>query len=53
MSDEPQKSDAPIRVPTGIVEHWCEHDGCRRWGAWCFARGRQTVWNCIEHRPDE
>ncbi|MEO4000292.1 hypothetical protein [Mesorhizobium sp. CAU 1732] len=54
MSDEPQKSDAPIRVPAGIIEHWCEHpSGCRRWGSWGFARGRQSVWFCFEHRPEE
>lgn len=52
MSDEQRPTDAP-RPPKnadGIHEHWCEHPGCKKWGGWGFARGRDTVWFCFEHR---
>jgi hypothetical protein len=41
------------RAPVGIVDHYCEHPGCREWGGWGFARGRgKPPWYCYEHRED-
>jgi hypothetical protein len=31
-------------------EHWCEHDGCKRWGSFGFDTRDGTVWYCGEHR---
>jgi hypothetical protein len=54
VSDEPTRStDAPIRVPAGIIEHWCEHPGCKKWGSLGFPRGKLTAWFCGEHKTDE
>ena len=44
--------ELPARKPQGIVEHYCEHPGCRQWGGWGFPRGRRTVWFCYAHRED-
>ena len=32
--------DEPMRTPAGIVEHWCDHPGCKRWG--CLVMRRDT-----------
>ena len=40
------------RTPAGIVAHWCEHDGCRKWGGFGFDRPDRTIWFCGEHRQD-
>lgn len=41
------------RAESGIHEHWCEHPGCKRWGSFGFAAGRETKWFCGAHRPFE
>jgi len=52
MSDERPLSATP-HTP-GIVEHWCEHPGCKEWGAFGYSRGKNqpSVWFCREHRED-
>ena len=36
----------------GVWEHYCEHPGCEKWGAFGFIKGRQQAWFCFEHRAD-
>ena len=55
MSDAPPPA-APILLAdathtrAGVVEHWCEHPGCKKWGGRGYARGKdRTVWFCFEH----
>jgi hypothetical protein len=51
MGDETRS--APPSTHSGIWEHWCEHPGCKQWGAWGYASGRgPSNWYCWEHRPD-
>lgn len=54
MSDEFRPGEVPARAPhTGIVEHLCEHPGCRKWGGWGYSRPRtETRWFCYEHKAD-
>jgi len=55
MSDELLKvGTAAPRISPGIVEHWCEREGCSNWGSHGYSRGRNqpTVWFCYEHRAD-
>ncbi len=40
------------RTPAGVVEHWCEHPGCGKWGGFGFLRHGVTVWYCFEHRDE-
>lgn len=31
-------------------EHWCDYDGCKRWGSFGKERSRgETEWRCLEH----
>jgi hypothetical protein len=48
MSDDPL-AIRPIVLPHKLYEHFCEHVGCKAWGGWGYARGKQTVWFCWEH----
>ena len=55
MSDDPLPP-APIvladtaHTRAGVVEHWCEHPGCTKWGGRGYARGKgPTIWFCFEH----
>lgn len=51
MSDDPHaKPLEHPRTPANILAHWCSHPGCEKWGGWGFARGKETVWFCYEHR---
>ena len=55
MSDEPIRLDEHRQsTPAGIWEHYCEHPGCKRWGAYGYQVGRQTPahWFCLEHRDE-
>jgi hypothetical protein len=49
MSDEPIRLPAGVepehRVPVGIIDHYCEHPGCKEWGYLGFARGREASRN--------
>lgn len=39
--------------PPGIVEHLCEHPGCKEWGAWGYSRMKEEPrWFCTEHRDE-
>jgi hypothetical protein len=52
MGDE-TRPGTEHRAPTGIYEHWCEHDGCTEWGAWGYSRTKlETRWYCYEHRDE-
>ncbi len=44
-------ADQPPRR-TGIVEHWCDHPGCKRWGCFGHQTRYGTLWLCLEHRGD-
>lgn len=48
MSDEGR-----ISRPDGLlVEHYCDRDGCKRWGCYGFEESRSiTLWYCAEHQP--
>ena len=37
---------------TGIVEHWCDHPGCKCWGSFGHQTRYGTLWLCLEHRGD-
>ncbi|MBD0417492.1 hypothetical protein [Oryzicola mucosus] len=51
MSDEPNA--LPHSTPAGLYEHYCEHDGCARWGSFGFARAKEAPhWFCFEHRDE-
>lgn len=52
MSDEAARADSePVRKPGPIVEHWCEHPGCIKWGSFGFANGKEAPrWFCGDHR---
>ncbi|WP_292331735.1 hypothetical protein [Mesorhizobium sp.] len=52
MSDDPSSQPVPASRATRIYENYCEHPGCTKWGGWGFARGKQTIWFCREHRED-
>lgn len=33
-------------------DHYCEHEGCKRWGAIGYSHGKAEVrWWCGEHYP--
>ncbi|MBP2560874.1 hypothetical protein J2857_003643 [Neorhizobium galegae] len=33
-------------------EHWCEVEGCNKWGGLGFGKGAQPMrWWCAEHYP--
>jgi len=50
MSDE---AGAGTRRETVVVEHWCEHPGCKKWGSLGFASGKEEPqWFCGEHQPE-
>jgi len=51
MSEETSPAEEPIRAPTGIIEHWCEYPGCKKWGSFGEPHGKETLWYCGEHRP--
>lgn len=40
------------QAPAGIWEHWCEHEGCKRWGSLGFQSRYGVTWFCGEHRED-
>jgi hypothetical protein len=44
--------DVLTRTPAGIIEHWCDHPGCKRWGCFGFPTRVGTSWFCGEHRGD-
>ena len=48
MSDQ----DTTAR-PHLIVEHWCEHAGCSKWGGAGYAKTKLDAprWWCWEHYP--
>ena len=57
MSDEPirlpQGVEPAHRAPVGIVDHYCEHPGCKEWGSFGFARGKgEPKWFCRGHKTD-
>ncbi len=48
MSDETRTA----RADSIIVEHYCEHDGCKEWGCYGFEESRAvTRWFCPDHQP--
>lgn len=48
MSDETRAT----RTDSVIVEHYCDHDGCKKWGCYGFEESRAiTLWYCAEHQP--
>ena len=48
MSDETRTT----RTDSVIVEHYCCHDGCKKWGCYGFEESRVvTLWYCAEHQP--
>ena len=50
MSDEILLKRA---TPPGIVEHYCEHPGCKAWGAWGYSRMKgASRYFCYEHRDE-
>ena len=58
MSDEIRLPTAGItetrRAPGGLYVHYCEHEGCKAWGGWGYARSKRspTHWFCYGHRDD-
>jgi hypothetical protein len=51
MSDEQRQT--LTHAPT-LYEHYCEVDGCKKWGALGYDVGRgETRWFCFEHRWHE
>lgn len=50
MSDE---TGAVIAPAAGPYVHYCEHPGCKAWGAFGFASGPSAPnWFCSEHKPE-
>ncbi|GEC42182.1 Rieske Fe-S protein [Sinorhizobium meliloti] len=50
MSDE---AGASTFKETVAYEHWCEHAGCKKWGSFGFALGKEEPrWFCAEHQPE-
>lgn len=53
MSDEPNaQSVADYRTPAGLFEHFCEREGCSKWGGWGFLLHGRPAYFCYEHRQD-
>lgn len=57
MSDETRPvSLTPIEArplpAQGIDDHWCMHEGCKRWGSFGYDRRFGTHWFCGDHRSD-
>lgn len=51
MSDE--QSTAPRKTPSGIYDHFCESEGCKKDGSRGFATGKQAPhWFCYEHKAE-
>jgi hypothetical protein len=51
MSEQENTPNPQQPTPPGIVEHWCEHDGCAKWGSFGYATGRaEPRWYCGDHR---
>lgn len=51
MSDE--QTTAPRKTPSGIYEHFCESEGCKKDGSRGFATGKQAPhWFCYEHKAE-
>lgn len=51
MSDEPSKKLTELPHTTaGIHEHWCEHPGCKRWGA-VSALALRGAWRRLAQQP--
>jgi hypothetical protein len=41
------------RLPAqGIDEHWCMHEGCRKWGSFGFDGRFGTTWFCGDHQHE-
>jgi hypothetical protein len=53
LSDEPGPAEEPVRVPTGLFTHYCEHPGCGKWGSFGEPYGKETRWYCGEHRESD
>lgn len=48
MSDEGQQK----KTDAGPFVHYCDHDGCGKWGSFGFDMGGGvTRWACMEHQP--
>lgn len=48
MSDEGRST----RTDSVILEHYCDHDGCKKWGCYGFEESRTiTLWYCPDHQP--
>jgi len=41
-----------VARPVGVIDHWCEHPGCTRWGSFGFRHAAGDVWYCGEDHPD-
>jgi hypothetical protein len=57
VSDEPirlRQGVEPVhRAPSILFEHYCQHPGCKEWGAFGFARGiGEPTWFCCGHKGD-
>jgi len=54
MSDEPTRGGAITGTPSGLFEHYCEHEGCTAWGSYGFQarKAERARYFCYEHRDD-
>jgi hypothetical protein len=47
VSDEAKPA---LTKPPKLVEHYCEHEGCKAWGSHGYDVNKVTKWFCYEHR---
>ncbi|NTG98905.1 hypothetical protein G6L95_06605 [Agrobacterium rhizogenes] len=51
MGDE---TSAALRLPSTLLEHYCEEPGCKVWGSLGYDIGKDvTRWYCFEHKWKE
>ncbi|MHC1549376.1 hypothetical protein [Phyllobacterium sp. K27] len=41
-----------MEAPQKIVEHWCDHPGCKAWGSFGFTGRYGISWYCGEHKGE-
>ena len=47
MSDEKK-----VRTSKGMDEHWCMHNGCKKWGSFGISGRYGQLWFCGEHKSE-
>ena len=44
--------ESKTRTTTGVEEHWCMHEGCKKWGSFGISGRYGQLWFCGEHKSE-